>query len=182
MKRWSLRLLIASIVISGLFGVWALLSGELGELQARVLWTSLCVTGATLFISACALAWDRHTRDIAPPLGILASVIGYGMLALAAWVDIGSERYFQIALSAVLAGLSLAHISLLSLARLALRYRFVTGLAMLVSMSLAGLLIALLFWHYPPDWVGRAFGALVIAAITTTTLVAVLHRMNRDFP
>jgi peptidoglycan/LPS O-acetylase OafA/YrhL len=102
MKRWTLRLLVASIAISGLFGIWALVFGEFGEVQARVLWTSLCVTGATLFISACALAWERYRRDVAPLLGILAALIGYGMLALAVWVDVGSECYFQVALAAVL--------------------------------------------------------------------------------
>ena len=179
MKRFSLRLFVASIAISAIMGIWALLAGDLDVLQVRVLVTSLCTTAASMLIGACAVSWEQQRGDVAPPLGIASSVTGWGMLVAAIWVDIDAIWYYELALSAIILGVSLAHISLLAMARLPARTRWVTGLGMLASLSLAGVCIALIFWDYPPEWIWRVIGVLTIVISASSIAVPVLDLLGR---
>lgn len=180
MKRWALRFLIASIIVSAATGIWALLIDEFDEFQARILFSSLCTIGGSICMSACAAAWERRQRDVIPPIGMLSALGGFGMLTVAVWWEIYSDWYFQLSTVLITLSFSLAHVSLLSLARLRVKLRWVMGLAMLSSLGLAGLLISLLFWNYPPDWLWRVLGILVILVMATTAAVPVLHRLSRD--
>lgn len=171
---------MGSIAISAMLGIWALLSGEFGDRQAQVLLTSLCTTAASLLCSPCAAAWERRRTDIAPALGMVCAVVGFAMLALAVWIEIHSMRYFDIAFSLIFASVTLAHISLLSMARVTARYRWIVGLGMLSSLGLGSLCVALLYWSYPPIWVWRLMGCLAIVTSASSAAIPVLHRISRD--
>jgi NADH pyrophosphatase NudC (nudix superfamily) len=58
-KRIALRILIGSVAFSALLGIWALLSGDFGEIQAKVMGTSLFISGASiLFCPGCGKALE----------------------------------------------------------------------------------------------------------------------------
>jgi hypothetical protein len=74
LQKISLRLLILSIVASGGLAIAALLAGEFGSLQAKILLSALAVSGASICGMACGAAWDRR-RWPGPALGGIALVL-----------------------------------------------------------------------------------------------------------
>ena len=64
-RTLSLRALIASVVLAALMGMVAILSGDFGELQARVLLTTLTIGVTSILGLACGEALARRTARLA---------------------------------------------------------------------------------------------------------------------
>ncbi len=181
MKNITVKILIFSIVISAILGILVIVLGAFGDFELRVLLTSLCVSGSSVLIVPCALARERRRLTVLAPLGALASAIGFGMFIAAIWMDdIYDEDYWRTAFSLIIAAASIAHVSLLFVARLAARFRWVTSLGALASLTLAGQWIFLI-WGGDVEsiWFFRLFGVLVILIAATTLAVPILHLITR---
>src|SRR5436190_10088465 len=86
-KKTALWLLIASVVVSALLGIWAILSGNFGELQARVLLTTLTITGASVIGLACGAYWETGRMRWLPLLGIILAIFAATMIIIGIWFE-----------------------------------------------------------------------------------------------
>ena len=59
LKRLFLYLLIASVCLSAILGIAALLSGSFGWVQVRILLTTVVLTGASICGLGCGALWER---------------------------------------------------------------------------------------------------------------------------
>ena len=180
MRRWLLLLLVGSIVVNAALGIAALVSGDFGDLEQNVLLTSLCVTGAGVIGMACAPAIDRRGLWPLPWLGLVLGVAGFAVLMVSIWLDDPSENILRTGGTLLIVAGAIAWGSLVSLARLAPRFRWVMPVAVVLVMVLAGMFIPLL-WETAQDaeWYGRSLGVVAVLTAAFTLLVPILHRAGR---
>jgi hypothetical protein len=182
MKRTALRVLIGSVVFSALLGIWALLSGEFGEIQGKVMGTSLSISGASILAMIAGAAWTRSPYPPLPRIGMTLGLLGFGLLIVMMWVEARDETAWKSLGTLLLLAGATAHATLLSLARLRPSHAWLFPAAY-VSCAAVSLLVLIGMWGEVEDttlwrWVG-VFSILLCAF---TILVPVFQRIGREAP
>jgi len=172
--------LIGSIALSALMGIYVLVVGGDGELEGKVLVTALSISGLSILVMACGAALERGKLGWLPHAGTATAAAGFVFLMILIW-DLGSHRVWaQCALSLITASAAAAVASLLSLAALAPRFRWVRMLGFLSDAALATTLILFIWDILDPqnEALARMTGVLAILLGAATVAVPILHRMS----
>lgn len=177
MRRWFLYVLIASVAVSALLGIMALLASRLGETEIKVLLSTLCVAGASILSLACAAAWERNrARGFAAP-GIGAAVVGFGLFFIGIWGEVKSEGVWKLGATGVIGACFCAHAALLLMVRLAANQRWVQ-VATIACTGLLGFTLLYVIWSSDsPSEAWRGIGIFAILGTAGTILTTVFHRM-----
>jgi hypothetical protein len=178
-KRLALRLLIVSVGISALLGIYALLAGDFGELEVRILLTSLSVSGASILSMACGVAWERGRLGYLPRAGVLLAIASCALVVVGIWAKISEEEFWKSVASASIVAVALGHSSLLSLARLEPRFSWSLPCAYVNAILLAAVLVIVIWTEADSEWLWRGVGVLTVLLSGVTILVPVFHRMGR---
>jgi uncharacterized membrane protein HdeD (DUF308 family) len=178
-KKTALWFLIASVAISAVLGIWAILSGDFGELQGRVLLTTLTITGASICGLACGAYWETGRYRHLPEMGIFFTLAGAGVVIFGIWSKTSDIGFWKIAAINCLVAIATAHVSLLSLARLSSRYRFALVVAYVLAYLLAALLIVAMFAESnKSNWFPRLIGVVSILLAAVSLVVPIFHRLS----
>ena len=182
LQRAALRALIASIVASAAMGVFALLVGEFEETQAKLLGTSLSVSGASVIAMACGFAWARGRLGPLPPVGIALGVAGFALVVAGMWPEVESEPYWKSTGTMLILAVAATHASVISPFGLARRSRWVLWAAYGLNAIFAALYI-IAIWSEPDDdryW--RVTAAVAILLAAATIAIPVLRRLGEGAP
>jgi hypothetical protein len=181
LKRLFLYTLIGSVVVSALIGIGVILLGNFGELEVRVLMTTLTVTITSILGLANGAYYESGRGKRLATVGIVVSIIAAVMSLLIVWnVFDDYENYIKASLTAMLFAVSTSHLSLLSLARLDRRFEWSNMAARVVIGALVGLLLFLI-WFTPPgdgEILARVMGVLAILIATLTVMTPVFHKLS----
>lgn len=177
-KKTALWLLIASVVFSALLGIWAILSGTFGQLQGRVLLTTLTITAASVIGLACGAYWETGRERWLPLIGIILATFSAVMIILGIWFEPQGEFLWKVTASACFLAVATGHFCLLSLARLATRFKWALHAAFLLIYFLAGLGIFIIFAKVDGDWVYRAIGVTAILVGAVSLIIPIFHRLS----
>ncbi len=180
MKKAFLICLIVSVGISALLGIGALLIGEFGEIQAKVLATTVSVSLFSIAALCCAAAAESGRGGVLPIFGIFVSAVAAILIVSGIWSDADSETYWKTAASFAVVGAAVAHMSLLSLARLAPGHRWVLHGAHAAIALLAVLIVSALWAEPEEEAFFRWLGIDAILATALTILVPILHRIGGE--
>ncbi len=189
LKKIFLHTLIGSIAVSALLGIWAILSGDFGEFQGKVLGTTLTVVGTSILGLACGAFLESSSArgpnlKRVPVIGIILALISAITVLLIIW---GSDSLVQdkviwktFGISGVFAS-SLAQLSLLSLATLSKRFQWVLSAVYVAALSLAAILsvLILLDTQTESNIVMRTIGVLAVVDASLTVMIPVFHRLSR---
>jgi hypothetical protein len=181
-KKLFLYLSIASVALSALIGIVVILFGNFGELESKVLLTTLTVTVTSILGLACGAYLESGRGRILPLAGIMFAVVTFAMWLIVIWAGSNppGSSFMEITMSATLLAAACSHLSLLSLATLAAKFQW-TQTAAAVLIWLATALIFALIWANLHDYegtIGRVLGVLGILVATVTILTPVLHRLS----
>jgi hypothetical protein len=189
LKKFFLYLLICSIALSALMGIWAILSGAFGWMEARVLGTTMTIVGTSILGLACGAFFESPRSKagrflfVVPLGGIILTVLSALMTLWLIWSsEVWKEEWFFKTLFVFLMfAFSLAQLSLLSLARLASRFRWALVAAYAVVLTLASVVSLLILAELPSndDIVWRLIGVLAIVDAAVTVVMPILHRLSR---
>jgi hypothetical protein len=180
MRKLALRVLIGSIALSALTGIYVLVFGGDGEIEGKVFVTSLSISGLSILVMACGVALERGKLGFVPHGGTVTAVAGFIVLMILIW-ELGEHRVWaQSALTLITASAAAALASLLSLADLAPRFRWVRVLGFLSDAALATTLILFIWEILDPenDALGRMTGVFAILLGAATVAVPILYRMS----
>ncbi len=118
LRKTALRLLIISIVVSGALAIAALVTGEFGSLQAKVLLSALATSGASICGMACGAAWDQDRWRPAALGGLALVLVTLAITLFAFWVEPEPiNTWMKTVATGWLLSVAAAHASLLGLAR-----------------------------------------------------------------
>ena len=185
-KRIFLHTLIGSIAVSALLGIWAILAGDFGDFQSRILATTLTVVGTSILGLACGAFWESPKSDkglkFVPIIGIGLTVLSALITLLVIWnLNPFQEKAVMknLAVSTIFA-FSLAQLSLLSLANLSQKFRWAITAAYVVVLSLASLISILIMMELPEEdgLVMRVIGVLAVIDAALTVMIPIFHRLS----
>ncbi len=178
-RRALLSIVLGSIAVNAALGIYALLVPDFGDLQAKVLGTSGCVTGAGMLALACLPAWERQKLALVPLAGMAAAAAGSGLLVVGIWAEPGGEAFTKTALTLLWLAVALALSSLVSLARLAPRYRWAYPAVVSLALLLVALGAAALWGEFSDKSFYRGLGVVAVLLAAVTLAVPILHRASR---
>jgi hypothetical protein len=179
-KQAFLYSLIASVVVSAMLGIFAILTGNWGELEIRIILTTVTIAGASLAGLACGAYLETGRSERGLPLGgIGLAVLAGALILLGIWVELDSEAYWKFTVIASVYAIALAHLCLLSMARLAEAFRWSLPAAFAVILGVASLISLMLLFEIDESGMFRILGVAAILDATITILVPVFHRLSR---
>jgi len=178
-KKAFLYSLIASVVVSAVLGIVAILSGNFGWLEIRVILTTVTIAVASICGLACGAYLGTKAGRLLPTLGLALTFIAAAMIILGMWVELKSETYWKITASICVFAIAFAHLSLLSMARLAEWFQWSLIAAYLIIFGVASLIAAMIFFEIDEASMFRLLGVAAIVDAAITVLIPIFHRLSR---
>jgi hypothetical protein len=185
LKKFFLYLLIASVALSALIGIGVILLGNFGELETKILLTTMTVTVTSILGLACGAYLETGRGKILPVAGIVFAVVSCVLWVFLVWNGTVQEDFFaRLLLSLTLFAASCSHLSLLSLARLDKRFQWSNPLAHVAVLVLTAFLLYLIWVekNFAGDWIPRVIGVLSIIIAAVTIVTPVFHRLSNTAP
>lgn len=183
LKRLFLYLLIGSVAFSAVVGIGVILFGNFGDLEVRVLMTTLTVTVTSILGLACGAYYESGRGRTLPLAGIVFTIVAALMTFLIIWNVLDENKIFiKSTTTMMLLAVSASHLSLLSIARLDRRFAW-SRIAAFVCVSLLAGILLFIMWFEPEgdsDIVSRTIGVLSILIASITVITPVFHKLSRE--
>lgn len=173
--RW---VTLASIFLNALLGIWAV-AGSLGEVESRILFTSLLVTASGAVAVACSTAIpERRLGPAAVPVaGIVVTVVGFSLVIASLWEDFRPAALWQTGATMVVVAAGIAFSALLSGVSLSGRYRRLVPTAYALAGAAGAFLIAVT-WGFRAGEAWRLFGVIAVLLLATTLAAPIAARLR----
>jgi MFS family permease len=178
-KRIALWFLIASIAASAVLGVITVLVGSFGDLQIRIILTTLTISAASICALASGALWEQRRQRFLSLAGAILASLAAILIIAGIWTETSSEGFWRFTVSLGLVAVATAHVSLLALARLAPRFAWNRVAASIAVYFLAGLFIYIIYFTPKGDTGVRIIGATAIIVAALTILTPIFHRLSR---
>jgi len=179
-KKAFLYALIASVVFGALLGILTILSGRFGWLEVRVLLTTVTIAGTSICGLACGAYFSTRRGKILPLAGVGLTLLAGVMIIAGIWQTVISDGYWQVAASASVFAVACAHLSLLSMARLADSFRWSLAAAYVVILGVASLIVLLILRERYDAGMFQLLGVAAIVDAAITIVIPILHRLSRE--
>ena len=141
----------------------------------------MCVTAAGIVALACLPAWERRCLWPVPVVSVALSTLGLVLAVILVWSEPsgGSPAVKTMGTLFILGGAGVLA-SLLGLARLAPRYRWVLTVTLGLIAVLALFYVAAIWAEIedPPTWLVRTYGVVAILVAAFVVAIPVLHRAS----
>lgn len=191
-RKGAIYGIIVSFSLAAVVGIIALLSGDFGETQGRIILTTLLM-GATSITALCHLAIADRAMRIVGFVGLGASAVTLitGLVLIwRDWSDPGLEDWFKVFAVAGILAVSFAHANLLLLLagrrRAVIRYGLMVTLVMIAAVAIMIILPIVSEGEIPgydnEEWYWRLFGVVGILDVLGTVVVPVLAIFVKDAP
>jgi hypothetical protein len=185
LRKVFLYTLILSVAISAVVGIGVLVVGNFGDVETKILLTTLTITVTSILGLACGVYFETGRGRIMPVAGIICSMASAAMWVIVIWSWRSTNGTFvKILMSATLFAVSCSLLSLLSLARLDRRFIWTRYAAHAAIWALAAILLYLI-WLTPADFsdlLARTIGVLGIIIASVTVMTPVLHKLSSHGP
>ncbi|MFQ5382867.1 MAG: hypothetical protein ACE5EF_14805, partial [Dehalococcoidia bacterium] len=178
LQRPALILILAAVAVSAVVGIAALVSGDPGDTQGRILGTTWTVSGACLLALASATGVGRTRLRAFPPAGVLTAIAAGITIIIGLWAEPDSEVYWKTTASLAIAAVAFAHSSVMTWIRLPHGLRSVQTLARIAGAVLAVTIVAALWAEPDTSLVPRIIGIEAIVAASASIAVPVLYRLT----
>ncbi|MFN4002329.1 hypothetical protein [Microcella sp.] len=191
-RKGAIYGIIVSFSLAAIVGIIALLSGDFGETQGRIILMTLLL-GATSITALCHLAIADRAMRIVGFVGLAASAITLitGLVLIwRDWDSPGFDEWFKAFATAGILAVSFAHANLLLLLagrrRAVIRYGLMITLVMIAVVAIMFILPILSNGEIPgpgnEEWYTRVFGVAGILDVLGTVVVPVLAIFVKDAP
>lgn len=178
-KKVALWFLIVSVAISAVMGIIAILSGTFGEFQAKIIFTTLTISAASIGALASGALWENRNRRLLPAMGVMLALLAAVLLIVGIWLTHFSEGYWKFTASTCVLAIATAHTCLLALAKLARRFFWSRLIAFTANYLLALLIILMIYVEPQGDFGVRVIGVTSIIVAAMTIMTPIFHRLSR---
>jgi hypothetical protein len=180
LRRATLWLLVASLVAGAILGVYAILVGDFGATELKILSTTFAIAFFSVTALGCAIPLERARAHAVPVAGLCASAAGFLLWLVIIWADgAHSEEWYKAASIAGIWAFSAAHSGLLALAQLRGSEAWISWAENTVIATFAAVLTVLVVGEQWGEGAIRLLGILAILDGCGTIVIPVLHRLAR---
>ncbi len=180
LKRALLYTLIGSVVVGAVLGIVVVLRNRWGWFEVRVILTTVTIAIASLCGLACDLSRTPRGGNLLPRGGLLLTLIATGLILVGMWSDLNNEAYWKTVACVSIFAVATVHVCLLSIARLAGKFRWVFFIACQVIFGLAVLLSITIIREIDEEAMFRFLAAVAIVDAALTLVIPLLHRIGRS--
>lgn len=191
-RKGAIYGIIVSFSLAAVVGIIALLSGDFGETQGRIILTTLLM-GATSITALCHLAIADRAMRVVGFVGLGASALALitGLVLIwRDWNDAALDDWLKVFAVAGVLAVSFAHSNLLLLLagrrRAVIRYGLMATLVMIAAVAIMIILPIVSEGEIPgpgnEEWYWRLFGVVGILDVLGTVVVPVLAIFVKDAP
>jgi hypothetical protein len=176
-----LYLLITSVSLSALLGIGIILFGSFGELEMKVLLTTVAITCMSILGLACGASLEAGDGKYLPGAGIILSIIAGVSWIILIWVEQAIGEFFaKSVMSTTILAVGFSHLSLISLARLDQRFKWAILSVFVCVTCLVAILLGLIWMTntFEGDLTFRILGVLSIAVSALTIIIPVFHKLS----
>ena len=181
MKRTFFYLLIASVAVSALLGVFILLFGEFDETELRILATSLTITCMSLLGLACGASVEAARLKTVPIAGIAFAIVSAFIWIVIIWSESsGGEYIAKTVFTTTIFAFAFSYSSLLAFAALEKRFAWAQYAAYLAVALLVGILLYTIWYDNQPneEFLARVIGADSVVIGALTVMIPILHKLS----
>ncbi len=191
-RKGAIYGIIVSFSLAAVVGIIALLSGDFGETQGKIILTTLLM-GATSITALCHLAIADRAMRLVGFVGLAASTVALitGLVLIwRDWNDSAFEDWLKVFVTAGVLAVSFAHSNLLLL--LAGRRRVVIRIGLMITLVMIAIVAIMIILPVVSEgeipgfeneeWYWRLFGVVGILDVLGTVVVPVLAIFVRDAP
>ncbi|UTW44821.1 hypothetical protein KFE80_10520 [bacterium SCSIO 12696] len=182
LRKLSLKCFIGFLALTGVLAVAMVLVGRFGELELKILLSTLVVSAANVCALSCAAAMERHGYRVTGLSGVGCAVVAGLMSLLGIWVEVDSKVFWQTTVTAIICAATMAHLFLLLLPTLQPRHRWFQSLSGITLIGLAGMLNLLVWAELDSEGYFRALAAVAITALVQTLVMPLLARLAKATP
>jgi len=179
-KKVALWFLIISVAISAALGILAILTGNFGDFEMRIILTTLTISAASIGALSAGALWEGRGQKELPLLGIVLAVVAALLIITGIWFEPHSDRYWKFTASTGVLAAATSHACLLSLAKLASRFVWARLVALTAVYALAVLIIMTIYFEPTGDLGFRLIGTVSIVVAALTIMTPIFHRLSRD--
>lgn len=191
-RKGAIYGIIISFSLAAVVGIIALLSGDFGETQGRIVLTTLLL-GATSITALCHLAIADRAMRIVGFVGLVASTVTLVAGLVLIWRDWdspGFDEWLKVFATAGVIAVSFAHANLLLL--LAGRRRAIIRIGLMITLVMIAIVAIMIILPIVSEgdipgseneeWYWRLFGVVGILDVLGTVVVPVLAIFVKDAP
>ncbi|TWT50808.1 hypothetical protein Pla22_35510 [Rubripirellula amarantea] len=179
LKKPLLYGLIGSVLIGAAVGILFVIRNTWTWFELRVVLTTVVIAGASLCGLACDLSRTPKGMNLMPKTGL--SLVGLAAILLLGglWIENDSELYWKTTICASILAVTTVHVCLLSIARLANRFRWVYVIGSQIIFGYAMLLCGVIIGEIDGPDIWRFIAALSIIVMAITLVIPILHRISK---
>lgn len=182
LQRSFLRIAIAFLAVTAMVALLSVLTGTMGELQARILGSTTTISLGFVTAMACATYRERGNRPRLGELGIACSAVAATLVLVGIWADIRpshSVAYWKCVFVALASALAFALGQLLCIPSLDREHRWTqnTAVAAIVALTTLGTLAVVA--EIRDEWLARLLMALAIVVALFTLVVPILAKLKK---
>ncbi len=178
MTKIALYVMIGSVILSAMLGIIAILSGDWGWYELRILLTTITISGASICMLACIALWERRKTKPLPLSGMILSVVGAALLIYSIWGEVSNSVFWELTIVIIVYAVATSHLCLLSLARLSKNYMWSLWSAYLIIYGLASIIAWIVFFGRVSEGVYRFLGVFSILAGSVSILIPIFQRFS----
>jgi hypothetical protein len=176
LKQAFLRTLIVALLASALIGIYALLFGDFGETEVKILFTTLSISYFSVTSLACAAAFEKRKGWVLAPIGLAVGVLGFLTFIPSIWAEWwDSEVLGKSMVILAIFSFSFAQICLLAIVPLTRPIRWVFVATAVTIFALAIYLSGMIVFD---EWFIRIAGVLGILDGCGSLLIPVLYKLG----
>ncbi len=178
-KRIALWFLIISVAISAALGIIAILSGNFGDFEARVILTTVTISAASICALAAGALWENRSERTFPGITVALAILAAAVIIIGIWGKISTTDYWKFSATVGVLAITFAQACLISLARLAPRFAWIRTLALVAIFFLASLIIVAICTEVSSEGFFKTMGATAILVAALTIMMPIFHRLSR---
>lgn len=178
-KKIALWFLIISVAISAALGILAILTGNFGQFEIRIILTTLTISAASICALAGGALWESRNTPALPSICVLLAILAALQLITGIWLEPDETVFWKLAATVSVLAVATAQACLVSLARLARRFSWTRVIALGAIFTLATLIIIVIWFEPRGDGIFKAIGAIAIAVASLTIMMPIFHRLSR---
>lgn len=180
LKKIFLHSLIISVAISAVLGILAILLGDFGELEVKILLTTLTISAASLCGLCCGASIELRGQSVLAVSGIVVASVAAVFVIGGVWIEPNSDAYWKSTITLSIFAVALSHLSLLTLAHLNSRFKWAMPAAYGVVFAVAFLLTGMIWGEWYEEFLFRLLGVAGILDGAITILIPIFHRLSGD--
>ena len=181
-KRGFLYALIGSVGVSAFLAILVIVSGDLDQWGDKALFSALTIAAASVCGLACGACLESARNRALPLMGITLAIAAAAAVLLIIWAELDDDDHevlWKTTGSLCVFAVAVAHLCLLSMAKLAARFEWSLVAAYIVILFVAALLTIMLWFEIGDEGMFRLLVVAVILDGAVTTVIPIFHRLSR---